>query len=770
MHAVRLQLIRLSEGRGIIVDKDRQFSVEAPASMPLVERVIGRLNHGDERERILSDLPMSDRGSVIALLDTLRIQQSAECRADSTSRLFHNPLSRVVLVGENAISATAVRVLQSHSCREITVAHDPVLDKSGKRSSSDDVEAISLPSGIASVANVADAHLSDRDIVLTTCEYGRADRMEEICLLANEAEAVMISAWLDAFTGHIGPITWPGSPGCLRCYALRRAANESRPELSEAMRRHATENPRGRGATGFVPPMMELLGALCAQTVLQLRNGGQAALITGRVIDIDLVRCVGTARKMLAVPGCPICGRFTPIRSHLGESTEILNAVDGDSRAGLLLDNWDRLVDSEVGIVNKVTPLAIHEDEPDFVHYLSTASSTDRLGQLKNFGNCGGVAVDYRAAAAKAVGEAIERYCSAFFSYGDLVLSSYRKLPGPGTHPDNYALYRPEQFGVENVPWRPFTVDAPICWTKGTSLCTGERVFVPAAMVYVPFHYLIDRGDTPICQPISTGLAAGFSLSDAALSGLCEVIERDAFTITWQARLSHPRVLVTTLPQHCRDRVTRFTEVGLRVEILDITTDLGVPTILTIALGDRDTSPAVAVAAAAHPQSDIAVNKSLEELAHTRKFARQVMDYTPPLPVDVQRGHPEVTEQQHHLRFYCPQSAKTFAEFAWAASRERSFDAISSATAEPAASQLATVVARVKGAGLDVIICDLTTPDIAELGLAVVRVVVPGLHPLFMGYQSRALGGHRLYEVPARLGLSGIALGEPDNPYPHPFP
>jgi ribosomal protein S12 methylthiotransferase accessory factor len=770
MHAVRLQLIRLSEDRGIIVDGDRQFSVDAPASMPLVERVIGRLNQGDKPERIVSDLPISDRGSVIALLESLDIQQSAESMADSNNRLLLSPSSRVVLVGENAISAAAVRVLQGHACHEIIVAHDRVLDGIKARPNSDYAEVVDLPSGTVVVANVADAHLTDTDIVLTTCEYGRADRIEEICWLANEAEAVMIPAWLEGFTGHIGPITWPGTPGCLRCYALRRAANESRPELSEAMRRHATENPGGRGATGFVPPMTELLGALCAQNVLQVRNRGQATLITGRSIEIDLVRCLGTARKVLAVPGCPICGRSTSVRSHLGDATGILNAFDDDSRAGLLLDNWDRLVDSEVGIVTKVTPLAIDEDEPDFVHYLSTACSTDRLAQLKNFGNCGGVAVDFRAAAAKAVGEAVERYCSAFFSYGDLVLSSYQKLPGPGTHPDNYALYRPEQFAVENVPWRPFTVDAPICWTRGTSLCTGESVFVPAAMVYVPFHYLIDQGDTPICQPISTGLAAGFSLSDAALSGLCEVIERDAFTITWQARLSHPRVPVRTLPQHCHDRVMRFTEVGLRVEIMDITTDLGVPTILTVALGDRDTSPAVAVAAATHPQSDTAVNKSLEELAHTRKFARQVMDYTPPLPVDVQGGHPDVTEQQHHLRFYCPQPAKTFAEFAWAASRERSFGDILSATAEPGTSQLATVVDRVKAAGLDVIACDLTTPDIAELGLAVVRVVVPGLHPLFMGYRNRALGGHRLYEVPIRLGFAGIAPGEPDNPYPHPFP
>jgi ribosomal protein S12 methylthiotransferase accessory factor len=289
-------------------------------------------------------------------------------------------------------------------------------------------------------------------------------------------------------------------------------------------------------------------------------------------------------------------------------------------------------------------------------------------------------------------------------------------------------------------------------------------------MVYVPFHYWGDGRDTPITQPISTGLAAGSSFEDAALSGLCEAIERDAFTLTWQARLGHPHLAAGSLPAGCRDRVDRFARAGLRVEIMDITTDLAVPTVLTVAVGDSPASPAVAVAAASHPRAEVAVVKSLEELAHTRKFARQVMDYSPPVPVDLAAGHPEVLEQTHHLRFYCPQAAKRFAGFAWASPDDRPLAAVEPIPGSSAREQLDAVVAAVAAADLDVIACDLTTPDVADLGLAVVRVVVPGLHPLFMGHRNRALGGTRLYTVPRRLGFAGLEPGGPDNPYPHPFP
>ena len=90
---------------------------------------------------------------------------------------------------------------------------------------------------------------------------------------------------------------------------------------------------------------------------------------------------------------------------------------------------------------------------------------------------------------------------------------------------------------------------------------------------------------------------------------------------------------------------------------------------LTVAIGHSASSPAVAVAAATHPDPETAVVKSLEELAHTRKFARQVMDYTPSLPVEPEAGHPAVQEQRHHLRFYCPQQAIPFAAFTWASPR-----------------------------------------------------------------------------------------------------
>jgi ribosomal protein S12 methylthiotransferase accessory factor len=388
---------------------------------------------------------------------------------------------------------------------------------------------------------------------------------------------------------------------------------------------------------------------------------------------------------------------------------------------------------------------------------------------FKNFSHNGGASTDRYVAMAKAVGEAVERYCAAIFDRDELLLSTYRDLGRKAVHPDLFTLYSAQQIAAEGFPWQPFTEDSPAHWTAGVSLVTGEPVLVPAAAVYVPYYYQRER-TTFILQPISTGLACGTSFAEAAVSGLCEVIERDAFTLTWQARLSRPRIRPETLPLIGQDILRRYEEVGLRVHLMDVTTDIGVPTILSIALSDAVTSPAVAVAAATDPSRERALVKALEELAHTRKYAKQVMDFMPPIEVDVAGGHPQVRDQMEHLRFYCPQESKAFAEFAWAAEETRDFADVADLSHPDPGEQMQRVVRRLSAAGLESILCDLTSPDIRELGLRVLRAVVPGAHPMQMGYRNRALGNRRLYEVPRKLGLRGPEPGEPDNPYPHPFP
>jgi len=72
---------------------------------------------------------------------------------------------------------------------------------------------------------------------------------------------------------------------------------------------------------------------------------------------------------------------------------------------------------------------------------------------------------------------------------------------------------------------------------------------------------------------------------------------------------------------------------------------------------------------------------------------------------------------------------------------------------------------------LDVIVVDLTQPDVAELGFTVVKVLVPGLIDINADHNYPLLGGHRLYALPRLLGYTDRDVTEAElNRIPHPFP
>jgi ribosomal protein S12 methylthiotransferase accessory factor len=426
------------------------------------------------------------------------------------------------------------------------------------------------------------------------------------------------------------------------------------------------------------------------------------------------------------------------------------------------------LVDDRVGVVRHVEIVPREAGAPDFFHVAAKAANTRAFSRQSNFANAGGASSDQRMAVAKAVGEAVERYCAALYEVEECPLSAWEAAPFPAVGPDEFALHNAAQYAQPGFPWVPFDRATPVRWTLGVDAATGKTWYVPAAMVFMPYHFYQGSGDTPIGQPISTGLACHVGWARAAVAGICEVIERDAFTLTWQARMARPRLRVETLSDASYDLVERFERTGSTVTLLDVTTDVGVPTILSVLESAAPLAPALVFAAATDLDPERAVRKSLEELAHTRRYSQQVKSRLPRLVPDP--GHGNVVNQVDHLNFWCDHANRHHADFIFASRARVELDGLVNRASEDPARELTTLVERVQATGHRVIVCDLTTPDVAALGLSVVRAVIPGFHPLFMGYQLRALGGQRLWSVPQCLGAPGITPDEGDNPAPHPYP
>ncbi|SHN45402.1 YcaO-like family protein [Cryptosporangium aurantiacum] len=422
------------------------------------------------------------------------------------------------------------------------------------------------------------------------------------------------------------------------------------------------------------------------------------------------------------------------------------------------------LLDPKVGVIRAISEVPRSPGAPEFFQYSGRASDTAAFTGQRNFANTGGASTEPLRAAGKAMGEAVERYCAAIYDLDDFPVVARSAADFDCVPPADFALYTPAQYGEPGFQMVPFTDESPVRWTAAYNAVTRQTQHVPTASVYVPYYYA--PGEAPVIEPISTGLSCGRSVLEASVSAVCEVVERDAFVLTWQAMMRPARIRPASLDPVSADLVDRFDRVGLEAIVFDVTTDLGIPTVMTVLRSSSPERPALAFAAATAMTAAEAVRKGLEELEHTRRYCQQIFDYAPRL--EVVEGHENVVSQVEHLNFWCDHANAPLASFLFEDVREIDLDEISAPPPHDPADQLRWVVDRIADTGYHTLLVDLTTDDVAVAGLYVVRAVVPGLHPLCMGHRYRALGGTRLWTVPQKLGHRGIT--DHDNPSPHPFP
>src|SRR5262249_46623205 len=123
----------------------------------------------------------------------------------------------------------------------------------------------------------------------------------------------------------------------------------------------------------------------------------------------------------------------------------------------------------------------------------------------------------------------------------------------------------------------------------------------------------------------TTGLAAHESWEKACLAGLYEVIERDAFMISWKCRLPGTEVRwdeASASPlRRCLD-IAR--DRGYEVAAVELATDLPAHVVASVCFSDDEAGPAAAVGVAAHAQSAAAHESSvLEALFMMTNLRRQ---------------------------------------------------------------------------------------------------------------------------------------------------
>jgi ribosomal protein S12 methylthiotransferase accessory factor len=197
---------------------------------------------------------------------------------------------------------------------------------------------------------------------------------------------------------------------------------------------------------------------------------------------------------------------------------------------------------------------------------------------------------------------------------------------------------------------------------------------------------------------------------------------------------------------YVRDLQNQLAETGRRLWVLDVTSDLGIPTFVAVTHWMQNGQENIEFGSGAHFDPRIALLRALTELNQFLSIGlmgggsgeKSSLDGTTPLRL---RDYPYLT----------PAGDSPVHNGAGL-----KFDQLD------ARGQVTACVALAKRAGLDFLVLDQTRPDIE---VPVVRVIVPGLRHFY-----RRFAPGRLYDVPVKLGWRDRPLTENElNPaHPHP--
>lgn len=158
-----------------------------------------------------------------------------------------------------------------------------------------------------------------------------------------------------------------------------------------------------------------------------------------------------------------------------------------------------------------------------------------------------GRGLDYRGCARTSLAEAMERLGGARPGGSRTVVHAlHRAVAAQAICPLDLGLYPDERYAEPGFPYPPFDPDLPLPWVWGHSFARDEPVLVPEDYAYYRTHHT-NPAARPLAYEVSNGCAIGGCLEEAALHGLIELAERDAFLLTWYARLAVRRVDLSTV-------------------------------------------------------------------------------------------------------------------------------------------------------------------------------------------------------------------------------
>lgn len=386
-----------------------------------------------------------------------------------------------------------------------------------------------------------------------------------------------------------------------------------------------------------------------------------------------------------------------------------------------------------------------------------------------------GFSKDPDEAGSKMIGEFCERYFLTLYKNKNLVRSNIRALEEKNIsflNIDLLAGFSEEQ--KKDTSWFRWDDKSIFRWEKITRISTGEQLLAPAQLVY--WNYVPDKesGEPFLRERNTNGCGGYFTKEGAILSGLYELVQRDAFLFWWLNSLTPPKITPESVPDPMfQEILTESKRYGFNIHCLHTTVDIGIPSFAVIIEDNLNSDgPHFAMGAGCGANPERALRRSLEEAWSLYFWAKKV--YNPDhggLPKNYFSFHTVGIGQIERTTLFANPRMKTSYEFLINGNEKKfaEFNFSYSPHFSSEKEELATAINHVEriGEGYEVYVFLPVHPLLSKLGYNSARVIVPQLIPLYLNETNAPLGTKRLHALPQKLGIAKMAML---NTWPHPFP
>lgn len=579
--------------------------------------------------------------------------------------------------------------------------------------------------------------------------------------------------WLRGFVafgnGFMGPLVRPKKVGCSYCADVRTLMAETeRREMLQFRMQFAIDGGVCRDVWATRTGLLHMANILVAEVERILRDIDTSHMVD-HIVCTNLKTLDTTRYFILANAGCPVCGALPEDSAETAviqlSSSPKVNEHSFRSRS--IEDLGEKFVHDYLNYGTGLLNGKIHDLITPF------AAVSVNLPLFMGDEGTSGRAHSYEECEVTAILEGLERYCGLEpRGKQAVVYDAYTNLKDHALNPITVGLHDPLQYAHPDFPFQAFDNDVAMDWVWGYSLTKQRPILVPKRLAY----YSLGCHDGFVYET-SNGCALGSTLVEAIFHGILEIVERDAFLMTWYAKLPLPAInLSASSDIELQWMIERIRSVaGYDLHFYNATMEHGIPTVFVIAKNRRSHGLNLLCSAGAHLDPMRAIKGAIQETAgmllrfdekleaeretylhmlHEPTLVQQMQDHS------MLYGLPEAMERLQFL-LDDKRPVQTFEQaFQWDAKHMDLTDDLK---------DLLNIFNRLQ---LDVIVVNQTSPELDRNGLHCVKVIIPGMLPMTFGYHLTRLENlDRVLSVPMKLGYTKKSLTRGElNPHPHPFP